>query len=163
MKDLTENMWNEFLIRHEAKEAEMMEDGISVEEYMMCAEELISAKNVIVNTGLKSLSFKSQNVAKAYAEGRPLTETMYKSKTDAMVIDAAVVEGEFYKEQSWFNQVLASDISEADRFTVNDTHNQVLLRKEICVKHIDGALNDAKFAHDEYIAYTKSNEGMDRK
>ena len=160
MKDLTENMWNEFLIRNEAKETEMMEDGISVEEYMMCAEELINAKNVIVNTGLKSLGIKSQNIAKAYAEGKPINETMYKSKTDAMVVDAAVVESEFYKELSWYKQVLTSGISEADKFTVEDAHAQVLLRKDICVKHIDGAFNDAKLSHDEYEAYVKSNEGM---
>ncbi len=160
MKKLTENMWNEVLAYNETKEAEILENGVTLEDYMLCATELVENKNNIVITGLKSLKAKSQNVAKAFAEGHPLTDTMFNSKTDAMFIDACIVEGEFHKENYLYEAVLKTDISEYDRFNVKDVHTQVGLVKEICVKQIDGAINDANFARDEYIAYTKSNEGM---
>lgn len=54
MKKLTENMWNEVLAYNETKEAEILENGVTLEDYMLCATELVENKNNIVITGLKS-------------------------------------------------------------------------------------------------------------
>lgn len=162
MTKLTADMWNEILVYNETKEVEIFEKGVCIDDYMLCANQLLQNKNPIVNTGLKSLTAKAQNIAKAFAEGKPLTESLFNSKTDAMFIDACIVEGEFYKENFLFQALLKTDISDYEKLNAQDLHTQVGIAKQVCVKQIDGAINDANFARDEYLAYEKSNQGMNK-
>ncbi len=149
MSKLTENMWNEVLSYHETKENEIMENGVTLDEYMEVANAIINKNNPIINTGIKSLKIKSQNLAKTLAEGKYISDSVYNSKTDAMFIDACVVEGEFYNENNLYKLARHQLESEFELEQCDDIHNQVLAVKNECVKTINGAITDVQCAREE--------------
>lgn len=153
MSKLTEDMWNEVLSYHETKEDEIMENGVTLAEYAEFANAIITKNNPIINTGLKSLSIKSQNLARILANDGKMSESLYNSKTDAMFIDACVVEGEFFSENNLYNLARKSLETDSDIEYCEDLHSQVLNIKKECIDKIDAAIKDVKGALEDSQSY----------